>query len=249
VTHGSLVLEIPVLEPDDELLERLATLAAGSRASSGVVPVAFGGPASRAVVVAATVAAVTAGAAAAATHLSQPRHVQPAPPSISVGIQRPEAPSPGVPHERFAASHTDAAAIRHPARPTSGDTTSDPGTHQHVAIQHSTANDPAAPGPHGPGGQQSANDSDDESGNDSGDQSGDTSGDQTGSDDGGTTDGGDGLDNGGTSDGGTSDGGTSDGGSQDGGSQDDEGTQAGSGDGSGAGSGRDPSSVLNGSSD
>src|SRR5512133_3727346 len=72
VTYGTLMREIPHLEPDDAFVDRLAELAAASTPSRGgvVVPVAFGGPAARTVVVAAAVAAITAGAAAAATHLS-----------------------------------------------------------------------------------------------------------------------------------------------------------------------------------
>ena len=81
MTNGLLMREIPTLEPDDELVDRLAGLAAASRPARGgvVVPVAFGGPASRAVAIAATVAAITAGAAAAATQLSQSHRDLPAP--------------------------------------------------------------------------------------------------------------------------------------------------------------------------
>ena len=233
MTHGSLLREIPVLEPDDELLDRLTALAAASRVSRGVVvPVAFGGPASRAVVMAATVAAVTAGAAAAATHLSQTRHEQPAPPRISVSIQRPGAMNDHAP----ATTTEDAGVPVHPAALEPSAHTA-AGTDQHApVVQHSTADDPAPPVPTGhQSGDQSGDQTDDQTGDQSGDQSGDDSG--TGDGAGGDGDTGDDV-------AGVTTSGTSDGGSQDGG-----GTQAGSGDGSGAGSGRDPSSVLDGPSD
>jgi hypothetical protein len=250
VTHGSLMCEIPVLEPDDELLDRLAELAAASRVSRGgvVVPVAFVGPASRAVVMAATVAAVTAGAAAAATHLSQPRHEQPAPPGVSVSIQRPES----------SYQHTPAATTRvpgHPAHPAQAHPASVT-DHHAPPIPHSTANDPAAPAPQVPTGQHTGSDTSNETGDQSGDQSGDQTGDQTGSQTGDQTGDQTGTDGSGTGSSGGSDGdtggddvgatlsSTSDGGGQDGG-----GMQAGSDGGSSVGSGRDPSSVLNGPSD
>ena len=92
MTNGSLQCDIPTLEPDDDLVDRLAGLAAASRPSRGgvVVPVAFGGPAARAVAVAAAVAAITAGGAAAATQLAHRATPEPAPPITSVGTPSPD---------------------------------------------------------------------------------------------------------------------------------------------------------------
>jgi len=87
VTHGSLMREIPRLEPDDEFVDRLAQLAAASTPTRGgvVVPVAFQGPAARSVAAAAAVAAIAAGATVAATQLGHPHDNSPVPPISSVG--------------------------------------------------------------------------------------------------------------------------------------------------------------------
>jgi hypothetical protein len=87
VTHGSLMRDIPRLEPDDEFVDRLAQLAAASKPTRGgvVVPVAFRGPAARSLATAAAVAAIAAGAAVAATQLGHPHDNAPVPPISSVG--------------------------------------------------------------------------------------------------------------------------------------------------------------------
>ena len=139
MTYGSLRRDIPTLQPDDDLVARLAGLAAASRPSRGgvVVPVAFGGPAGRAVVIATAIAAVSAGAAAAATHLSHARQDEPAPPGRSVGIQRPAEPSHPRAHRPVATVRTVAPTVAH------HDTGVQPAAHQ------PTSQD-VAPGP-GPG--------------------------------------------------------------------------------------------------
>lgn len=87
MTHGSLMREIPRLEPDDEFVDQLAQLAAASKPTRGgvVVPVAFQGPAVRALATAAAVAAIAAGGAVAATQLGHPHDSSPVPPITSVG--------------------------------------------------------------------------------------------------------------------------------------------------------------------
>lgn len=93
MTHGALRLEIPVLQPDEAFVRRLAELAAASTPSSGVVvPVSFGGPTGRALAAAAAVAAITAGAAAAASQITH-SHDSPAPPISTGGTQVPTSPS------------------------------------------------------------------------------------------------------------------------------------------------------------
>ena len=172
MTNGSLRCAIPTLEPDDDLVDRLVELAAASRPTRGgvVVPVAFGGPASRAVVIAATVAAVTAGAAAAATQLSEARHDVPAPPGTSVGIQHPDGSTPNrhdatttrVVDGRIAVSAADRAADN-----ADGHTSSDSGT----TADSPTTNDPASPVHHGPSGTTpGANHPGDDHGDDPSDQ-------------------------------------------------------------------------------
>src|SRR5436190_17407707 len=186
VTIGTLRCEIPVLEPDDDFVDRLAELAAASRPGRGrvVVPVAFGGPASRAVVIAATVAAVTAGAAAAATQLSDAHHDEPAPPGTSIGIQRP-GESPRHRHDARAtrvADHPTADDVRDQE---DGQTQTDTGKTGDAP----TTSEPASPVLHEPGGtgpgaddpsspseqgnQQGSDDPGDDNGNQSGPQDGD----------------------------------------------------------------------------
>jgi hypothetical protein len=87
VTHGSLMRDIPRLEPDDAFVDQLAELAAASKPTRGgvVVPVAFQGPAARSLATAAAVAAIVAGATVAATQLGHPHDDVPVPPISSVG--------------------------------------------------------------------------------------------------------------------------------------------------------------------
>ena len=93
MTYGSLRSEIPILQPDEAFVRRLAELAAGSTASPGVVvPGAFAGPATRALAAAAAVAAVAAGAAAAADQLTH-SHESPAPPISTRVTQDSSSPS------------------------------------------------------------------------------------------------------------------------------------------------------------
>ena len=226
MTYGSLRCEISTLEPDDHFVDQLAELAAASLPTRGgvLVPVAFGGPAGRAVVIAAAVAAVTAGAAAAATHLSDARHDEPAPPGRSVGIHRPDGPAPARAHHRdttTSGAHDTLPAAQHPA------------PNHNVEHQPPTAADPAQPTADGPdgtgpvGGNDPGNDpGDDHHGDhqstdpgdgtadgDSGDSGGDTGGGDTGGGDtSGDTSGGDSGDSG-DSGGDTSAGDTSGGGS------------------------------------
>jgi len=87
VTHGSLMRDIPRLEPDDEFVDQLAQLAAASKPTRGgvVMPVAFQGPAARSLAAAAAVAAIAAGGTLAATQLGHPHDDAPVPPISSVG--------------------------------------------------------------------------------------------------------------------------------------------------------------------
>jgi hypothetical protein len=236
--------DIPTVEPDDDFVARLAELAAASTPSRGgvVVPVAFGGPASRAVAVAATVAAVTAGAAAAATHLVQ-SHDVPSPPGPSVGIHRP-APSTDDRQERTT------AAQDHPSTQ-AGDRAQD------TPRDQPTGDDPVAPVQHEPSHPTSSHAPGDDHQDDQGDQGdpGDE-GDQGDHGQQGSNDGdGDSGDSGDSGDGGPGSGDTGggDGGPDDssshGGRQDGGGNDAGSGDGSGDSSEGSPSHVLIGSSD
>ncbi len=143
MTNGSLQCDIPTLEPDDDLVDRLAGLAAASRPSRGgvVVPVAFGGPAARAVAVAAAVAAITAGGAAAATQLAHRATPEPAPPITSVGTPSPD--DSGRHHEHSG-----------PAAPPMVDTADAPKDHQPgevtqqpPAVSPPRADDHSDPGP------------------------------------------------------------------------------------------------------
>jgi hypothetical protein len=225
VTHGTLRSEIPVLDPDDDLIDRLARLAAASRPTRGgvVVPVAFSGPTARALSAAAAVAALTAGTAVAAAQLATPQHSSPTPPITSVGTPNGSVSPHG--HHRPLSS-ADRTESQHPSDQASP--AADPQTTPAPSVNQPTGDNE--------GNDQDGNDQDgnDQDGNDQDGNAGDVNGDTSG----------DGVSDGGDGDGGTASSGTSGGGNQDGG-----GTQDGSGDGSGTSPGDDAPAALIGRGD
>jgi len=118
VTHGSLMQDIPRLEPDDEFVDRLTQLAAVSNSTRGgvVVPVAFRGPAGRSLATAAAVAAIAAGAAVAATQWGHPHDNAPIPPISSVGTSGADD-NRGSDHQRTAREADPSETIVEGAQP------------------------------------------------------------------------------------------------------------------------------------
>jgi hypothetical protein len=171
VTHGSLMRDIPRLEPDDEFVDQLAQLAAASKPTRGgvVVPVAFRGSAARSIAAAAAVAAIAGGATVAAAHLGQPHDSSPVPPANSVGTSGADDDhSPGQTRTAQGADPSETGAEDHgsPAPDSS------PSTNQ--AVVPTTPDDHGSPGSddspgdhHGP-----AQPNDDPSGHDAGDDNG-----------------------------------------------------------------------------
>jgi hypothetical protein len=201
MANGLLACDIPTLEPDDDLLDLLAGLAAASAPSGGgsVVPIAFGGPAGRGLVLATAVAAVTAGGAAAATQQSRGRPEVPAPPGRSAGIQRPDQPAPGVHAER--AGHAAPTSTDHQPAQAPPDTA--PHTHLSSSTGDDTPDRPSEPprrhqGSNDPGdGDRPGGAQDGDTGNPSSGDNGDNpdnDGDSGSGNDGGGNDGGSGQD-------------------------------------------------------
>jgi hypothetical protein len=247
VTHGALRLEIPVLQPDEAFVRRLAELAAGSTPSSGVVvPVSFGGPTGRALAAAAAVAAITAGAAAAASQITH-SHDSPAPPITTRGTQVPTSPSTS---GQTDAERTDPPLSGHdPAtQAVAADTAAqDPQAVHSARTQDSSESGPGTSDPDETTEPGDAEGPSDEATDQSGPGDGSTASGSDGGSDGGSDSGSDGASDGSTS-GGDSGSGSGDGGS---GTSSDEGTSGSGGpdDGTTASPGSESSRLLAGSGD
>lgn len=204
MTHGSLMREIPRLEPDDEFVDQLAQLAAASKPTRGgvVMPVAFQGPAARSLATAAAVAAIAAGATIAATQLGHPTDDAPVPPISSVGTSGADDDH-GSRHTRTAREVDPSQTSAREGAPAGHDSTapdSSPATNAVVP----TTGDHGSPGSDdGPGGHQSGSPGDGPTDHESG-GSGPGSG-----------HGSDGPDGGGSNSGGSNSGGSNDSGGKD----------------------------------
>jgi predicted transcriptional regulator len=173
VTHGSLMRDIPRLEPDDELVDRLAELAAASKPTRGgiVVPVAFQGPVARSLATAAAVAAIAAGATVAATQLGHPHDNDPVPPITSVG--------PSGADDDHGSRHTRTAREADPSQTNAdrgepaGHDSSGPDSSSTTGAEGPTTDDHGSPGSDdSPGGGHTGSPGDDPSNHESGDHSG-----------------------------------------------------------------------------
>lgn len=180
MTHGSLMRDIPRLEPDDEFVDQLAQLAAASKPTRGgvVVPVAFQGPAARSLATAAAVAAIAAGATVAATQLGHPHDNSPIPPITSVGTSgadddhspgqtrtaRGDDPSETGAEDQGSTAPNSSSSTNHAVVPTTPDDHGSPGSDNSSGDHHGSStptNDPSghdagddhggSPGGGGPG--------------------------------------------------------------------------------------------------